>query len=111
TDMGRFPSVGALASWAGLCSSNKESAGKRMTAPMNRGNVWLRAVMGEVAWASIRSRATYFHVQYHRLARRRGEKKAAVSVAHSLLIVIYHVLQNRKPYTELGVDYFNTLDS
>jgi transposase len=110
-DMSRFPTAGHLASWAGLCPSNKESAGKRMTAPMNRGNVWLRAIMGEVAWASIRSRATYFHAQFHRLARRRGAKKAAVAVAHSLLIVIYHVLHTRKPYADLGVDYFNTLDS
>ena len=111
TDMSRFPSAGHLASWAGLCPSNKESAGKRMKAPMNHGNVWLRAMMGEVAWASIRTRATYFHAQFRRLSRRRGPKKAAVAVAHSLLIVIFHVLRTGKPYTELGVDYFNTLDT
>ncbi len=111
TDMSRCPSAGHLASWAGLCPSNKESAGKRMKAPMNHGNVWLRAMMGEVAWASIRTRATYFHAQFRRLSRRRGPKKAAVAVAHSLLVVIFHVLRTGKPYTELGVDYFNTLDS
>jgi transposase len=111
TDMSRFPTAGHLASWAGLCPSNKESAGKRMKAPMNHGNVWLRAIMGEVAWASIRTRATYFHAQFGRIARRRGAKKAAVAVAHSLLIVIYHVLRSGNPYNELGVDYFNNLDT
>ena len=111
TDMSRFPSAGHLASWAGLCPSNKESAGKRMKAPTNHGNVWLRAIMGEVAWASVRTRTTYFHAQFQRLARRRGPKKASVAVAHSLLIVIYHVLRNGTPYAELGVDYFNNLDT
>lgn len=110
-DMSRFPTAGHLASWAGLCPSNKESAGKRMKAPMNHGNVWLRAIMGEVAWASVRSRATYFHAEFHRLARRRGAKKGAGAVAHSLLIVIYHVLRNHKPYAELGVDYFSKIDT
>jgi transposase len=110
-DMSRFPTAGNLASWAGLCPSNKESAGKRMKGPMNRGNVWLRSILGEVAWASVKTRATYFHAQFHRIARRRGRNKAAMAVAHSLLIVVYHVLRTRRPYTELGVDYFDHLDS
>ena len=110
-DMTRFPSAGHLASWAGLCPSNKESAGKRMQPPMNRGNVWLRSIMGEVAWASIKTRATYFYAQFHRIARRRGRNKAAIAVAHSLLVVIYHVLRTRKPYAELGVDYLDQLDA
>src|SRR5204863_9132116 len=103
-DMSRFPSAGHLASWAGLCPSNKESAGKRMKGPVNRGNVWLRAIMGEVAWASVKKRATYFYAQFHRIVRRRGREKAAVAVAHSLLVVIYHILTTGKPYVELGVD-------
>src|SRR5205823_7666782 len=98
TDMSRFPTAGHLASWAGLCPTNKESAGKRMKGPINRGNVWLRAIMGEVAWASIRTKASYFHAQYNRIARRRGKEKAAVAVAHSLLVVIYHVLSTGRPY-------------
>jgi len=110
-DMSRFPSAGHLASWAGLCPSNKESAGKRMKGPVNRGNVWLRAIMGEVAWASIRTKASYFSAQYHRLARRRGKEKAAIAVAHSLLVVIYHVLNTGQPYRELGADYFVQLDA
>jgi transposase len=110
-DMSRFPSAGHLASWAGLCPTNKQSAGKRMKGPVNRGNVWLRAIMGEVAWASIQTKASYFHAQFHRIARRRGREKAAVAVAHSLLVVIYHILTTGKPYVELGVDYFNQLDA
>jgi transposase len=110
-DMSRFPSAAHLASWAGLCPTNKESAGKRMKGPVNRGNVWLRSIMGEVAWASIRTKASYFYAQFHRIARRRGRNKAAVAVAHSILTAIYHVLSTGKPYAELGVDYFDKLDS
>jgi transposase len=110
-DLSRFPTAGHLASWAGLCPSNKQSAGKRPKGPINRGNLWLRAIMGEVAWASIRTKASYFHAQFGRIARRRGREKAAVAVAHSLLVVIYHVLKTGQPYTELGVDYFDRLDA
>jgi len=110
-DMSRFPTAGHLASWAGVCPSNKESAGKRMTPPMNRGNVWLRSMLGEVAWASIKTRTSYFSAQFHRIARRRGRNKAAMAVAHSLLVVIYHVLRDRQPYAELGTDYLDRLDA
>src|SRR5207248_7952438 len=91
-DMSRFPSAAHLASWAGLCPTNKESAGKHMPGPMNRGNVWLRAIMGEVAWASVKTKASYFYAQFHRIARRRGRNKAAIAVAHSILTAVYHVL-------------------
>jgi transposase len=110
-DMSRFPSAGHLASWAGLCPSNKQSAGKRLKGPVNRGNVWLRGIMGEVAWAAVKKRDTYFHAQFHRVARRRGRQKAVVAVAHSVLVVIYHVLRSGRPYGELGVDYFDHLDA
>jgi transposase len=110
-DMSRFPSAAHLASWAGLCPANKESAGKHMAGPMNRGNVWLRAIMGEVAWASVKTKASYFYAQFHRIARRRGRNKAAIAVAHSLLTAVYHVLRTGQPYAELGVDYFDRLDA
>src|SRR5438128_9146681 len=85
--MSRFPTAGHLVSWAGLCPSNKESAGKRMKGPVNRGNVWLRGIMGEVACASVKKSATYFYAQFNRVAHRRGRNKAAVAVAHSLLVL------------------------
>jgi transposase len=110
-DMSRFPSAAHLASWAGLCPTNKESAGKQMPGPMNRGNVWLRAIMGEVAWASVKTRTSYFYAQFHRVARRRGRNKAAIAVAHSILTAVYHVLRTGQPYAELGVDYFDRLDA
>ena len=68
-------------------------------------------MMGEVAWAAAKKRDTYFHAQFHRVARRRGRQKAAVAVAHSVLVVIYHVLRTGRPYSELGVDYFDQLNT
>lgn len=105
--------------------ANKESAGKHMAGPMNRGNVWLRAIMGEVAWASVKSalyaaqhavaeaatEASHFYAQFHRIARRRGRNKAAIAVAHSLLTAVYHVLRTGQPDAELRVDYFDCLDA
>src|ERR687885_2548734 len=110
-DMGRWPTAGHLVSWAGLCPSNKQRAGKRLTGPVNRGNVWLRGIMGEVAWAAVKKKETYFAAQFHRVARRRGRNKAVIAVAHSLLVVIYHVLRTGQPYAELGADYFDRLDA
>jgi len=111
TDMSRFPSAKHLASWAGMCPGNKQSAGKRLGGKITSGNSWLRAALGEIAWAISHTTGTYLAAQYHRLARRRGKYKAAVAVAHSVLVIIYHVLRDRQPYTELGADYFDKLDA
>lgn len=111
TDMSRFPSAKHLASWAGVCPGNKQSGGKRLSGRITAGNRWLRAVLGEVAWAAIRTKDSYFQAQYQRLARRRGKAKAAMAVAHSLLVVIYHVLRERTPYQELGAAYFDRLET
>jgi transposase len=110
-DMSRFPSAKHLASWAGVCPGNKQSGGKRLSGKTTKGNVWLRAILGEVAWAAARTRGTYFHAQYHRLARRRGKDKAIMAVAHSILVCIYYVLRDKRPYTDLGADYFDQLDA
>jgi transposase len=110
-DMSRFPSAKHLASWAGLCPGNKQSGGKRLGSRTTAGNVWLRAMLGEVAWSIARSKGTYLHAQYGRLARRRGKHKAAVAVMHSLMVIIYHVLRERQPYQDLGPDYFDRLDA
>lgn len=110
-DMTRFPSAKHLASWAGVCPGNKQSGGKRLSGTTTKGNVWLRGILGEVAWAAARTRGTYFHAQYHRLARRRGTQKAIVAVAHSILTVIYCMLRDGTPYHELGAGYFDTLET
>ena len=110
-DMGRFPSAKHLASWAGLCPGNKQSGGKRLSGKITKGSPWLRAVLGEVAWSISRSPGTYLHAQYHRLARRRGKNKAIVAVAHSVLVIAYHILADKRPYSDLGADYFDTLNT
>jgi transposase len=111
TDMRRFPSSKHLASWAGLCPGNHESAGKRTSGKPTGGDTWLKAVLGEVAWGISRLREhTYLSAQYHRIARRRGKKKAVVAVAHSVLVIAYHLLATKQPYRDLGADYFDKLD-
>jgi transposase len=111
TDMSRFPSAKHLASWAGVCPGNKESGGKRLSGRTTKGNVWLRAMLGEAAWSIARTRGTFLSAQYHRLARRRGKNKAAMAVAHSLLVIAYCVLRDQQPYVELGATYFEQRDA
>ena len=111
SDMSRFPSAKHLASWAGVCPGNRQSGGKRLSGESTHGNAWLRGMLGEVAWSAARTRGTYFGAQMRRLARRRGARRAALAVAHSLLVVIYHLLSRRQPYTELGTEYFERLDT
>jgi transposase len=77
----------------------------------DRGNVWLKAVLAEVTWANARRKTGYLGAQFRRLARRRGLYKALVAVAHSVLVIIYHVLRERQPYSDLGADYFEKLDT
>lgn len=110
TDMNRFPSEDHLASWAGMCPGNEESAGKRKRSRTTKGNVWLRRALAEAGWAAGRTKDTYFQAQYHRLAGRRGKKRAILAVGHSLLTVIYHLLKHPElEYHELGGQYFDNL--
>jgi transposase len=106
-DLATFPSPGQLASWAGLCPANRESAGKALGGPGRKGNRWLRAALVQAAWAASHSKGTYLQAQYRRLAARRGRKRALVAVAHSLLHIVYHVLKGGRCYAELGGDYFD----
>ena len=105
-DLSRFPTAGHLASWAGLCPGNHESAGKRLSGRTRKGNAALRAALVEAAQAAGRTKTSYLGAQYRRLARRRGSKKAAVAVAHSILVLAYHLLTSSKPYDDLGADSF-----
>ncbi len=105
-DMTTFPSDGHLASWAGMCPGNDESAGKRRNTRVNAANRYLKAALCEAAWAASHTKNTYLAAQYRRLARRMGKKKALVAVGHSILIIVYHVLSRRTQYQELGGNYF-----
>jgi transposase len=107
SDMSAFPDEHHLCSWAGICPGNEESAGKRLRSGIRHGNRWLRRALSEAAWAASRSKNSYFAAQYHRIAPRRGKKRALIAVAHSLLTVIYHVLKHHKEYHDLGRDYFD----
>jgi transposase len=103
-DMDRFPTDGHLASWAGLCPGNKQSGGRRLSSATTKGNVWLRRILGEVAWAAIHERRSVFRVRYYRLKPRLGVQQAVVAIMHHLLRVIYHILKTGEPYRELGAE-------
>jgi transposase len=110
-DMKPFPTAAHLASWAGVCPGNNESAGKRKSGRTTHGNRWLRTALVQSAWAATRKKDSYFQAQYRRLAARRGKKRAIFAVAHSLLTVIYHMLKTGSTYKDLGGDYFDKLNS
>lgn len=109
-DMSRFPTAGHLASWAGMCPGNNESAGKRKSGRTRKGSPWLREALTEAARAAARTRQTYLSAQYHRLAARRGAKRAAVAVGHTILIIAYHILKQGTTYTDLGANYYDERD-
>jgi len=110
TDMTRFTNAHHLASWAGMCPGSNESAGKRLSSRIRKGSPWLRTLLVEAAHAAAHSKNTYLSAQYRRLAARCGAKKAAVAVGHTILIIMYHVLQEREGYRELGGNYFDERD-
>ncbi len=109
-DMTRFPTAGHLASWAGMCSGNNESAGKRRSGRTTKGDRWLKRILVQAAWAASHTKATYLAAQYRRLAKRRGRKRALVAVGHTLLVIIYHVLKRGTTYTDLGGDFLDRLE-
>jgi transposase len=100
TDMSRFPSAGHLASWAGVCPGNDQSAGKRRTGKTTKGSQWLRAALVQVAWAAVHTKATAFQAMYQRWAKRLGKKKALVAVGHKILVLIHKLLTDQTDYRE-----------
>jgi len=109
-DMAQFPTAAHAASWAGLCPGQEESAGKRQSGRTRKGNVWLRRALTQAAWGASMKKGSYYKALYHRLAGRKGKKRAIVAVAHALLVTGYMLLWTGKTYADLGADYFDRLD-
>lgn len=107
SDMSRFPTANHLAAWAGLAPGNYESAGKRRSGKTRKGDEHLRWALIQAAHAAGHTKNSYLSAQFHRLTYRRGKNKAAVAVAHSILIIAYHLLQRHEPYHDLGGNYFD----
>lgn len=107
TDMSQFPDHAHAASWAGLCPGNSESAGKRFSGRTRKGDRYLRRMLVQNAWAVTRKKDCFLTAVFYRTARRRGMKKAAVAVAHKILIIAYHIIRDGGEYREYGGDYFD----
>ena len=109
-DLSRFATAGHLAAWAGVAPGKRASGGKRQPARARKGSPWLRAALAEAAWAAGRCKQGYLAAQFRRLAARRGRKRAIVAVAHSIVVIIYHLLTRGTDFADLGGLYFDQRD-
>lgn len=105
-----FPSAGHAAAWAGVSPANKHSAGKNLGARSRKGNPHLKAALVEAAWSARNKKGSYLRDKFRRLKGRRDKKRAAVAIAHKLLLGAYHVLKHGTPYQDLGEHYLDQLD-
>src|SRR6266487_1711531 len=108
--LSRFPDAAHLASWAGICPGQKESAGKRQSGRTRPANPYVKAALVQAAHTTARTQ-TYLGEQYRRLRKRRGAKRAAVAVGHSILVIFYCMMTTGEPYHEKGADYFRSQHS
>lgn len=106
-DMSRFPTADHLVSWGGRAPGNNQSGGKRYSGRMTKGNQTLSSILTQVSHSAARTKDTYLSARYHRIAARRGKKRAIAAVGRSILISIWHILTYREPYADLGGDYFD----
>ena len=106
-DMSKFPTDAHISSWAGMSPGNNESAGKKKSASTTHGDIWIKVVLVQCALAASRTKNTYLRDKYHRLAGRRGKKKAVVAIGHKILVIAYHILKDKVGYKELGGDYLD----
>lgn len=109
-EMSRFPTAGHLVSWAGMCPGQNESGGKQRSSQTRKGSRWLRSTLVEAARGAARTKGSYLHAQYRRLAGRRGKRRAAVAVGHTILQAAYYIIRDGVAYEELGGQYFEERD-
>ena len=109
-DMRVFPSASQVATWTGVSPGNHESAGKRKSGRVTKGNVYLKTALVEAAWAASRKKGSYLREKFYRLKARRGYKRAALAIAHKILTAVYHMLANQRHYHELGELYLDKLN-
>jgi transposase len=110
SDMDQFPTAQHLASWAGICPGNKESAGKHYSGKTRKGSRWLRRVLCQAAWAASHTRNTYLAAQFRRIAAKRGKQRGIVAIGHSILIAAYYILKRNEDYREAGGNYFEQVN-
>lgn len=108
-EMEHFQNESRFSSWAGLVPECKESAGKKMSSRIRKGNKYLKATLVECARAAIRNKQSYLYSRYQRIAERRGGKRALIEIAHTMLTAIYHMLKEKVPYCDLGADYYTNI--
>jgi transposase len=98
TDLSPFPTAEQMASWAGLCPGNRESAGIQKGRQMTHGNSYLRTALVQCAWAATRKQGSVFQARFQQLAPQRGQKRAIVAVAHQMLIILHCMLKQGVPF-------------